>query len=38
MPSIAEKQQSIVSDFEFFDDWSDRYRHIIDDISQPGSI
>ena len=30
MSSIAEKQQGIVSDFEFFDDWSDRYRHIID--------
>lgn len=31
MPSsIAEKQQSIVNDFDFFDDWSDRYRHIID--------
>jgi cysteine desulfuration protein SufE len=30
MASIAEKQQSIREDFDFFDDWSDRYRHIID--------
>ena len=28
--SIAEVQQDLIDEFEFLDDWMDRYRHIID--------
>jgi cysteine desulfuration protein SufE len=28
--SIAEAQDEIVEEFEFFDDWMERYQHIID--------
>jgi|SRR5690554_2661346 len=28
--NIQEKQDSIIEDFEFFDDWTQKYEHIID--------
>lgn len=28
--NIQEKQNSIIEDFEFFDDWTQKYEHIID--------
>lgn len=28
--SVAEVQQELIEDFQFFDDWMDRYRYIID--------
>lgn len=28
--SIAEVQQELIEEFEFLDDWMDRYKHIID--------
>ena len=30
MPTIAEVQEELIEEFAFFDDWMDRYRHIID--------
>lgn len=30
MPSIKEIEQEIISDFEFFDDWMEKYEHIIE--------
>ena len=29
-PSIAEVQNELIEEFEFLDDWMDRYKHIID--------
>lgn len=29
-PSIAEVQAELIEDFQYFDDWMDRYRYIID--------
>lgn len=28
--NIQEKQEAIISDFEFFEDWSQKYEHIIE--------
>lgn len=28
--SIAEKEKELIAEFEFFDDWMDKYEHIID--------
>jgi cysteine desulfuration protein SufE len=30
LPTIAEVQEELIEEFAFFDDWMDRYRHIID--------
>ncbi len=30
MPTIKEKEQALVSDFELFDDWMDKYNYIIE--------
>lgn len=30
MPSIKEIEQEIISDFEFFDDWMEKYEHLIE--------
>ncbi len=30
MTTIKEKEQKIISDFEMFDDWMDKYNYIID--------
>lgn len=29
-PSVSEVQHELIEDFQFFDDWMDRYRYIID--------
>ena len=29
-PSIAEVQEELIEEFQFLDDWMDRYRYIID--------
>lgn len=29
LKSIAEKQREVVEEFEFFEDWTDKYEHII---------
>ena len=35
--TIAEKQEEIISEFEFLDDWLDKYQQIIDKgMSNPG--
>jgi cysteine desulfuration protein SufE len=30
MSTIAEKQALLVEEFEFFDEWMDKYNHIIE--------
>ena len=30
MPTIAEKQAVLIEEFEFFDEWMDKYNHIIE--------
>ena len=30
MATIQEKQQILIEEFEFFDEWMDKYNHIIE--------